>query len=80
VRSATSEYRQDEDHLGAFLEECCVMKEEIEAAKLRDRYEDYCREIGEKPLASTTLGRELSKRGITKSTGTPKVYRGISLR
>jgi putative DNA primase/helicase len=79
VSRATAEYRQDEDVLGAFLDEACVLEGEIEPAKLREAYEDYCKEIGEKPLAASVLGKQLARRGITKDKRAG-VYRGVSLR
>jgi putative DNA primase/helicase len=79
VTRATSEYRQDEDLLGAFLQERCSLEGEIEPAKLRDAYADYCRENGEKPLPANVLGKQLARRGIGKSKRAG-VYRGVSLR
>jgi putative DNA primase/helicase len=79
VTEATSEYRQEEDVLGAFLEERCVLTGEIERETLRDAFADYCRAIGEAPLAANVLGKQLARRGISKHkrSGT---YRGVSLR
>jgi putative DNA primase/helicase len=80
VEQATAEYRQDEDVLGAFLAERCLMDGTIEAADLRSAYEDYCREIGERPLAASALGRRLSQRGIqTDKEGGKRMYRGVRL-
>lgn len=78
IQVATNEYRQDEDLLGAFLEERCTLTGEIKRDQLRTAYEAYCKQIGEKPLAANVLGKRLSKRGIksVKRTGT---YRGLSL-
>jgi putative DNA primase/helicase len=79
VARATAAYRQDEDVLGAFLAERCVLDSEIEPAKLRLAYDGFCQELGEKPLAANVLGKALSRRGIEriKRRG---VYHGISLR
>jgi putative DNA primase/helicase len=79
VTQATNEYRQAEDHLGAFLDERCVLDGEIEPDKLRHAYADYCREIGERPLAPNILGKHLNRRGISrhKRSGT---YRGVRLK
>jgi putative DNA primase/helicase len=79
VTGATSEYRQDEDLLGAFLDERCRLEGEIEPDKLRDAYADYCREVGEKPLAANVLGKQLARRGIERHKRSG-VYRGVSLR
>jgi putative DNA primase/helicase len=79
VSRATSEYRQDEDLLGAFLEERCILDGEIEPAKLRNAYADYCREIGEKPLAANVLGKHLARRGITRNKRAG-IYQGVRLK
>jgi putative DNA primase/helicase len=79
VTNATASYRQDEDVLGAFLAERCVMDGEIGPAELRLAYETYCNEIGEKPLAANVLGRKLARRGIRRHKRAG-VYRGVSLR
>jgi len=84
VTRATSEYRQDEDLLGAFLEERCIMAGDTSTVALREAYEDYCRQIGEKPLAANVFGRRLAKRGIHRDRRTDgnreRIYRGLSLR
>jgi putative DNA primase/helicase len=80
VTRATAEYRCDEDVLGAFLAERCQLGGEATAASLRDAYEDYCHDAGEKPLSANVLGRRLAKRGIRgvpRSSG--RVYSGVSL-
>jgi putative DNA primase/helicase len=79
VSKATTEYRQEEDHLGAFLDERCVLEGATEPDKLRDAYADYCRQIGERPVAANVLGKQLSRRGISrhKRSGT---YRGVRIK
>lgn len=79
VTRATDEYRRDEDILGAFLDQCCELSGEVEAAKLRSAYERYCEDLGEKPLSGNILGKRLARRGIKKAkrAGT---YRGVHLR
>ena len=79
IKAATNEYRQDEDLLGAFLADHCQPDGEVPADQLRAAYTTYCEDAGEKPLPASTLGKQLSRRGIHKHkrTGT---YRGISLR
>lgn len=49
--------------LGAFLAERCVMSGEVMASELRETYEDFCRELGERPLAANSLGKQLARRG-----------------
>jgi putative DNA primase/helicase len=81
VTRATAEYRQDEDMLGAFLEERCTTTGETPTAAFREAYESYCKQIGEKPLSASVLGRRLSKRGIRREeTAEGYFYRPVSLR
>ena len=83
VTRATAEYREDEDVLGAFLAERCAMTGETPTRELREAYEIYCSDLGEKPLAANVLGRRLSKRGVRRRShdgNREKVYRGVSLR
>jgi putative DNA primase/helicase len=79
VDVATSEYRRDEDPLGVFLAGRCVMEGEAEPSELRDAYEAFCREVGEEPMPSHVLGRDLADRGIRR-IGKGRRYRGVSLR
>jgi putative DNA primase/helicase len=80
VERATAQYREDEDVLGAFLAERCELHGDIEAATLRATYDAYCKEIGEKPMSASALGRRLSRRGIRigKPGGT-RMYHGIQV-
>jgi len=83
ITRATAEYREDEDVLGAFLAERCAMTGETPTRELREAYEIYCSDLGEKPLAANVLGRRLSKRGVRRRShdgNREKVYRGVSLR
>jgi putative DNA primase/helicase len=84
VTHATAEYRQDEDVLGAFLAERCVMQGDVPKQELREAYEAYCSELGEKPLKANVLGKRLSKRGVKSEArgqgGQERVYAGVSLR
>lgn len=81
VTRATAEYRQDEDVLGAFLEERCELGGETATTELRDAYERFCAELGEKPLAANMLGRRLGRRGIRRQqrAGGARVYVGVQV-
>lgn len=84
VTRATAEYREEEDVLGAFLDEHCVMDGETSTRALREAYESYCHDLGEKPLTQSALGKRLGKRGVKKvrrgGGGRARVYVGVSLR
>jgi hypothetical protein len=62
-----------------FLAERCRFEGEAEASELREGYEAFCAESGERPLAANTLGKQLARRGIRRG-GRANNYRGISLR
>jgi putative DNA primase/helicase len=81
VEQATHQYRIDEDVLGAFIAEQCVLEGEIEPAELREAYERFCETIGERPLSANVLGRRLAGGGIKRATRDRRsVYLGIRLR
>jgi putative DNA primase/helicase len=82
VEQATTEYRQGEDVLGAFLAERCTLgaEETCEPNTLRAAFADYCESVGEKPVAATVLGKKLARRRIRKATRhSQTVYLGVSL-
>jgi phage/plasmid-associated DNA primase len=79
VTRATLEYRQDEDALGAFFAECCEASGETGTTELREAYEEFCRELGEKPLGARMLGKRLAERGIERGGAGRRSYVGVSL-
>jgi putative DNA primase/helicase len=83
ITRATADYRADEDVLGAFLAERCVLHGESSTRELRAAYEAYCADVGERPLGAKALGKRLAKREIRRSrrsSGSEHVYGGVSLR
>jgi hypothetical protein len=81
VETATREYREDEDVLGSFLLERCDLEGEIAAPELREAYERFCGDLGEKPLNRSVLGKRLRKRGIAaESRNSARFYQGVKLR
>ena len=79
VEVATSEYRVDEDLVGAFLAEKCELEGEVAPADLRGAYEQFCNELGERPLSANILGKRLARRGIRRS-GRNGSYRPVRLK
>lgn len=85
VKAATAEYRTSQNHLGRFLDECCVLDEaaDVTAAEIRGAYVDWCGSQGETPWTVQAVGRELGARGLDSTLkGTPRArtWLGIRLR
>lgn len=70
VRAATARYRADQDHVGRFLADRCVVDDaaHVTARSLREAYEAWCTEQGERPWTAHAVGRELSNRGFDTGT------------
>jgi putative DNA primase/helicase len=83
VATATDEYRKEMDVLQPFFESVCVFgpNAEVEARALREAYEGWCRENGERPLSGRTVGQRLRERGCEsqKRAGGRRVWVGIGL-
>lgn len=85
VRLATDTYKQEEDHLGRFIDERCklgggtnarALKTEVRAA-----YVDWCHDNGEHELNATQFGRQLKAKysiGDARSHG-KHYYVGITV-
>lgn len=69
VRIATAKYRQEQDHLAAFLAAACELGDGLSANAqvLRQRYENWCDDSGEEALGKTMFGRLLTERGFPTS-------------
>lgn len=81
VTTATREYREDEDVLGAFLADRCELGSgSVETTGFRAAYESYCEELGEEPLRANILGRELTERGIRRGGAQRRFYQGVGLK
>jgi putative DNA primase/helicase len=82
VQAATNEYRNQEDVIGQFLADCCVVNEQGSAGAT-DLYERYERWGGE--LSQTRFGRSLAERGFISGRASSgvnkgrKAWRGIDL-
>jgi putative DNA primase/helicase len=75
VRRTTGDYRTNEDHVGRFLDECCEVDPgaRCSARELRDAYESWCAEVGERPWSAKALGQQLTTRGFDRA----KLERGV---
>lgn len=84
VMAATRTYAEEEDHLGRFLEACCLRSSSdqvrIETKRLRAAYDVWCHTEGEDPLKPQMFGRELKRRGIGRYDSNGRAYYlGLSL-
>jgi len=64
VIEATQEYRTEQDHVGRFIEDVCVLDSEqcVAARDLRKAYEAWCEENGERPWSAKAMGPQLVER------------------
>jgi putative DNA primase/helicase len=86
VSAATDEYVRDSDTVGRFVEEQCRLAEgnRVRAATtgLREAYELWCEQVGERPVAAKRLTQELRARfGVGEARGSKgrRYYTGIAL-
>jgi len=70
VRNATTEYRNESDQVGRFLDEQCnldaALNAKTKASKLYLEYQSWCDRNGEEKLTATAFGRQLTERGKRK--------------
>lgn len=84
VQAAITEYREEEDALIGFLDDCCVQehKATVPVADLRHQYERWCHEEGIEPVKANLFGRMLTDRGFEgdKDHASTRIRRGLRLR
>lgn len=83
VRAATKAYQLSVDTVGRFLEDACViggvaatMGGRVECSKLRNAYDDWCSENGERPVTKT-FAAELAKHGVLVGAQAPRGTNGV---
>jgi putative DNA primase/helicase len=69
VAGATAAYRVEQDHVGRFLEDCCILGPgwAVTAAKLREHYERWCAENGERPWSARAMAPQLVERDCERT-------------
>lgn len=82
VKVATEAYRKDEDLVGQFISECCVVMSHarVKAGELREAYEKWCDESGEKPLSRNKFASQILNRFDRDDSGRFRIYIGIGLK
>jgi len=82
VRAATSDYRNEMDLIGRFVDECCVVGPscQVGATALFKRFKDWCDQAGERGFNQTRFGSRLTERGFASDKVGGRVLRfGIDL-
>jgi putative DNA primase/helicase len=83
VSAANDDWKAENDQLGRFVEECCMVPDAV-SAKARSLYEAYrtwAEGAGEHPVTETLFGTRLRDRGYAKEhRRNGAVYAGIGLR
>jgi putative DNA primase/helicase len=81
VLAATREYRQSEDTLQDFFDDCCILapQAQVKAGELYEAYKDWCNRNGLKPLNGKSFGEKLKAKFNWKKSGTI-FYEGIGLK
>lgn len=81
VKQATAQYRSDEDGLGRFIQECCVVGPEcrVRAGVFAGAYEQWCKGEGTPAIRGNKLGRLMKSRYDWIKSGGFINYIGIGL-
>jgi len=83
VTMSTASYRQEQDILGDFIEDCCVLALTASVAKseLKDAYQHWCQDNGTEPVTQRTFKNRLIEKSITEGRiGKARYWRGIALK
>jgi len=82
VVSATADYRQEQDVVGSFISDRCIVASHAVtiSGELYRAYVDWCKENGEYSKSQHFFGMTLKKRGFeAKRTGLARKWQGIGL-
>ena len=85
IQERTENYEHDEDSIGRFIEDCCVIEDtttiNTPTSVLRLEYESYCAQNGLKPLTANSFSRTLKARYNLRSgrTSRDRFFYGIKV-
>ena len=81
VKAAVAGYRADQDVLGAFLTERCILGAHLtcRASLLYESYSEWAKASGEYIVSMRRFGAAMSERGFERFTNNGVVYRGVGL-
>jgi len=84
VTRATAEYREDQDTLETFVQDCCLVDDRysVTSGHLYKTYANWCRDSGEKPESQRAFGLKMAGKGFTKTISkdgskTVRKYHGL---
>ena len=83
VADTVSEYREDMDRLGQWLEECCMQDSElrVKGRTLYESYKAWCEDAGERPLSQRMLMIKIKDRGFRRMiTAGSRYYVGLDIK
>jgi putative DNA primase/helicase len=83
VRRATNEYRRDEDLLGSFIEDRCVVDPSLSesSSALYTEFSDWWREhVGKNPRSQKWFGKHMKEKFARSRPGGTYKYSGIGLK
>jgi len=68
VAEWTASYRDEQDLFGDFIEECCEVGADnsIQSSALYERYNQWARDSGYRPMSTAAMSRTLEERGFVK--------------
>ena len=80
VRSATDSYRDEQDLLGQWLDDCCTVRTGAKESKSEayGSYQSWAAQRGHRPLTQKRLTQQLKERGHKQDSG-KRHYLGIEL-
>ena len=82
ITLATEKYRDEEDTILHFLNECCLLRPEasVKASMLYEEYKAWCEQnqFG-RGMNATLFGNEISRRFEKKTTKIGRIYQGVGI-
>ncbi len=82
VTNATFDYRREQDILGDFIDDCCLLKPSITVPKhdMKVAYETWCNSTSNPPVSQKTFRARLAERGVTDGkSGATRYWKGVAL-
>jgi putative DNA primase/helicase len=82
VASATAAYREESDHVGEFIEDCCIEEPgaTVTSGELWERYKSWTVDNQEAVLSRQTFSERLEKRCFQRHRGHGGIRRWVGLR